>query len=231
MNPLRRFRAKLFFITSLAVFPLLAASALVLVSASVFGGISWGSSGPIYIALALVGLALLLTLACLAVLLLLYIIEADRQETAGILLGASGGALTSFVCARIYPAWDVSSLLLFAVARVALTDCQRPYWRRRHTVKPVAPGETLASFPDPSRRRRRRLPDAVVVGAGVAYGFAAMVGLGLASTVQAGIGLTWLGGIGGGFAFLFFLLSTQGLLAIVHDGVTENVARWRAKGH
>lgn len=234
VSPLRRLQTTLFFVTSRALFPLLGASALVLVGAFALGGISRGSVGPLYLALGLVGLALLLTLACLVVQLLVYLAEADRQEVTGILFGAGGGALTSFACARIYPAWDVGSLLVFAVARLALTECQQPHWQRRRAVKPMAPvalEAARASVRDVPHRRRRRLPDAVVVGAGVAYGFAAMGGLGLASKVQTGTGLSWLSSIGGGVAFLFFLLSTQGLLAIVHDGVNETAARWRARGH
>ena len=235
MSPLRRLQTTLFFVTSRALFPLLAASALVLVGAFALGGISRGSGGPLSLALGLVGLALLLTLACLVVQLLVYLAEADRQEVTGILFGAGGGALTSFACARIYPAWDVGSLLVFAVARLALTACQQPHWQqRRRAVKPMAPvalEAARASVRDVPHRRRLRLPDAVVVGAGVAYGFAAMGGLGLASNVQTGTGLSWLSSIGGGFAFLFFFLSTQGLLAIVHDGVNATTARWRARGH
>src|SRR5258707_2481628 len=123
VSPLRRLQTTLFFVTSRALFPLLAASALVLVGAFALGGISRGSGGPLSLALGLVGLALLLTLACLVVQLLVYLAEADRQEVAGILVGAGGGALTSFACARIYPAGEVGSLRVFSVARLALTPC------------------------------------------------------------------------------------------------------------
>jgi hypothetical protein len=136
VSPLKRFQTTLFFVTSRALFPLLAASALVLVGTFALGGIGRGSGGPLSLALGLVGLELLLTLACLVVQQVVYLAEADRQEVAGILFGAGDGALTSFACARIYPTWDVGSLLVFAVARLALTECQQPH--RLHAARKVA---------------------------------------------------------------------------------------------
>jgi|GEM_PF-2224561 hypothetical protein len=118
-----------------------------------------------------------------------------------------GALLGAGLFARLHPdsntvSWQSAliggvALLLFSLATRGLVYLQ----------------DSLAHWP--------LLPSDVVWGFGIAYGFGSMVGGGVESMIDAQSQYTWLIAVGGGFAFLFFYLVTQGFLLLMVRGIRE----------